>query len=256
MRIRPWLSRIVLAAVIAAASAHSAAAQITHVTGLVKDASGQGIRGATIRAENPAASPSTFTASSDEKGRFALVGLRSGQWTFVAEAPGYEPQAVKTAVSARMTARGTQIDFTLARAAAVVPFGALGGIPAKDLQTELSAADELYNAAKWDQAIAAYKAILTKAPALSVINLQIASANLEGGDVQRAKGENDEAAKYYQRAADLNPAWGKPVFRLGQLAAGRGDKDAAVKLMEKVIVIDPTSAEATQAKTLIEQYKK
>jgi uncharacterized GH25 family protein len=54
----------------------------------VKDDRGVPIKGATIIAENPDASPASFTVSSDEKGRFAIIGLRSGLWSFRAGAPG------------------------------------------------------------------------------------------------------------------------------------------------------------------------
>ena len=57
------------------------------------------------------------------------------------------------------------------------PVGVLGGLRAGDLQSELANADELYNTQQWDRSIAAYKAILAKAPALSVIrNSTIATA--------------------------------------------------------------------------------
>ena len=69
-----------LAAVLLIALAGSAAAQTGRVTGVVKDDRGDPIKGATIIAENPDASPSSFTASTDENGRFAMIGLRSGVW--------------------------------------------------------------------------------------------------------------------------------------------------------------------------------
>ena len=56
-----------LAAVLSIALAASAAAQIGRVTGLVKDDHGDPVKGATIIAENPDASPTSFTASTDEK---------------------------------------------------------------------------------------------------------------------------------------------------------------------------------------------
>ena len=220
MRFRLCFSRVALAAAIVAASASAASAQITHVTGVVKDAGGQSIKGATVRAENPAAIPNTFTASSDEKGRFALIGLRSGQWAFIAEAPGYEPQVVRAAVSARMAAQGTQIVFMLAKAAAVAPYGALGGVQAKDLQNELAAADELYSAARWDQAITAYKAILAKAPALSVINLQIASAYQNKKDL-------NSALSVYNDLLKADPANEKARAGVGLTQLERGDVKAA-----------------------------
>jgi tetratricopeptide (TPR) repeat protein len=54
---------------------------------------------------------------------------------------------------------------------------------------------------------------------------QSTSANKEVfynlGEVKFAKGETDEAVKYYQRAVDIDPNWGKPLFKLGLAAAGR-----------------------------------
>ncbi|MBI2835412.1 MAG: carboxypeptidase regulatory-like domain-containing protein [Acidobacteria bacterium] len=66
-------------------------AQAGRVGGVVKDEADQPIKGATVRAENPAASPSTFTTTTDAKGRFSIIGLKGGEWTFTAEAPGYAP---------------------------------------------------------------------------------------------------------------------------------------------------------------------
>src|SRR5512134_2421538 len=64
--------------------------QAGRVWGRVKDAgSGQPIKGATVTAENPQAFPTSFTAVSDDKGRFTIVGMRSGTWLLTASAPGY-----------------------------------------------------------------------------------------------------------------------------------------------------------------------
>ena len=54
----------------------------------MKDEAGQPVKGATITAENPEASPSSFTATTDDKGRFSIIGLKRGNWTFTAQAPG------------------------------------------------------------------------------------------------------------------------------------------------------------------------
>jgi Tfp pilus assembly protein PilF len=315
MRQRLHLVRGVLAALLVVAWAAGAAAQTGRVGGTVKDESGQPLKGATITAENPNASPSSFTATTDDKGRFSIIGLKSGQWTFTAQAPGYGPETGKLSVQT-IGSPNPPLTFTLKKGGGAAP-GALGGLAAKDLQGELAAADGLFNQQKWDEAIAAYRGIMAKAPALSVINLQIAAAyrnkkeydnalaaynellrvdpnndkavigigmtNLEKGDLQAAedtltkaaqgpkptrevfynlgevkfaKGATDDAASWYQKASELDPAWGKPLFKLALVQLNKGDKDATVKALEKVIAADPTSPEATQAKAVIEQLKK
>jgi Flp pilus assembly protein TadD len=315
MHHRVHLFRLALAALLVAALAEVAFAQTGRVGGTVKDDTGQPIKGATITAENPNASPSSFTATTDDKGRFSIIGLRTGRWTFTAQAPGFAPESGGMQVST-IGAPNPPLTFTLKKGGSA-PASALGGLAAKDLQADLAAADQLYNTQKWDEAITAYRAIMAKTPALSVINLQIAAAyrnkkeydnaiaaynellkvdpnndkakigigmtNLEKGDltaaedtltkaaegtnatrevfynlgeVKFAKGQTDDAAKWYQKAADMDATWGKPLFKLALVQLNKGDKDATIKALEKVIAADPTSEEATQAKTVIEQLKK
>src|SRR5690348_8089399 len=93
MNIRAIASRALVAAALAAMWAASAAAQTGRVAGTVKDESGNPIKGATVSAENPNASPSSFTAITDDKGRFSIIGLRSGQWKLTATAQGYMPES-------------------------------------------------------------------------------------------------------------------------------------------------------------------
>ena len=76
------------------------------------------------------------------------------------------------------------------------------------------------------------------------------------GEVKFSKGQADEAATWYQKASDLDPTWGKPIFKLALVQLNKGDKAATIELLNKVIVADPTSPEAAQAKTVIEQFKK
>ena len=54
----------------------------------------------------------------------------------------------------------------------------------------------------------------------------------------------------------MDGTWGKPLFKLALVQLNKGDKDATIKALEKVIAADPTSTEAATAKALIEQLKK
>ena len=76
------------------------------------------------------------------------------------------------------------------------------------------------------------------------------------GEVKFAKGETEEAVKYYTRASEMDPNWGKPLFKLGLAKLQKGDTAGTLEIMNKLVQVDPNSPEAVQAKGLIEQLKK
>ena len=220
------LFRGVLAALCVATLAGSAIAQTGRVGGIVKDEAGQPIKGATITAENPAAAPSSFTATTDDKGRFSIIGLKTGQWSFTALAPGFAPETGKMPV-ATIGAPNPPLQFTLKKGGGGAPAGsALGSMAAKDLQADLAAADLLYNGQKWDESIAAYRAIMTKAPSLSVINLQIAAA-------YRNKKEYDNAITAYNELLKTDPKNDKAIVGIGMTNLEKGDLKAAEDTLTK-----------------------
>jgi Flp pilus assembly protein TadD len=225
MRDRVHLLHIALAALVVVALAGNAAAQTGRVGGTVKDDAGQPIKGATITAENPNASPSSFTATTDDKGRFSIIGLRTGRWTFTAQAPGFAPESGGLNVQT-IGAPNPPLTFTLKKGATSGPASALGNLAAKDLQAELASADALYNAQKWDESIAAYRAILAKAPALSVINLQIAAA-------YRNKKDYDSAIAAYNDLLKTDPTSDKAKIGIGMTNLEKGDLVAAEETLTK-----------------------
>lgn len=301
-----------VAAVLLTTIAGSALAQGSRVVGIVKDETGQPIKGATLSLENPDAIPRNFTSTSDDRGRFAVLGLKLGEWSIVAQAPGFLPDATRVLVRASTPVAPT---FVLRRAP-LPPPSVLGNVGARELQTELKSADQQFDAQQWDQAIASYKNILNRAPALSIVELQIGAAyrnkkdydnaiaaydellkadptsdkarvglaltymdkgdltkaettltpaaQADGaskevfyglGEIEAARGKGDEALAWYQKASSSDPNWGKPLLKLGLSAMQRGDRANAATLMQRVVAVDPTSPEAAQAKTVIEQLR-
>lgn len=211
-----------------------AVAQTGRIGGQVKDEAGQPIKGATITAENPNASPSSFTATTDDKGRFSIIGLKSGPWTFTAQAPGFGPESGNLNIQT-IGSPNPPLTFTLRKGGGAGPAGALGGVAAKDLQAELAAADSLYNAQKWDESIAAYKAIMAKAPSLSVINLQIAAA-------YRNKKDYDSALAAYNDLLKTDPNNDKAKIGVGMTNLEKGDLEAA----EQTLIAASQSVSATR----------
>ena len=292
-----------------------AAAQTGRTGGTVKDTNGQPIKGATVVAENPASAPSSFTATTDDRGRYSMIGLKAGSWKVTASAPGFSPSAGNVPIKT-IGAPMPPVDFTLAPGASG-PSGALAGVNTKELQGELAKADAMVAAKDYAGAIGVYEGMVAKVPALTALYLQIGglyrnqkqydqaieaykkvpegdtnadkakieigmtllekndlagaeaalmsvaqstSANKEVfynlGEVKFAKGETDEAVKYYQRASDIDPNWGKPLFKLGLAKLQKADTAGTLEIMNKLIQVDPNSQEAAQAKALIEQLKK
>jgi Flp pilus assembly protein TadD len=214
---RKLLTAIALGAALIV-SALPAAAQTGRVGGTVKDQSGQPIKGATVVAENPASSPSSFTTTSDDKGRFSIIGLRSGTWKITASAPGFAPGGGNVPIRT-IGAPNPPVDIVLA-AGAAGPAGALAGVDAKALQGELAKAEELLNAQQYDAAIAAYNAILAKTPALTMINLQV-------GRAYRMKKDYDQALATYKKMLEADPTNERAKIEIGMTNLEKGDFPAA-----------------------------
>lgn len=159
--------------------------------GIVRDANGQAIRGAVVRATHPDAIPGELTSTTDEDGRFALIGLKVGTtWKFVAEAPGYYPVTLEAPVRSNVM---LPLQFTLARDPGPIP-GAL----ARDIQAQLTAATALRDEGRLDQAIALYQSIQSR-------NARLTSVGLVLGDTYRLRAarEPDSLARqrFLERAA-------------------------------------------------------
>jgi tetratricopeptide (TPR) repeat protein len=251
-----------VAALLLTTIAGSALAQGSRVVGIVKDETGQPIKGATLSLENPDAIPRNFTATSDDRGRFAVLGLKAGEWSIVAQAPGFLPDATRVQVRVTTPVAPT---FTLRRAP-LPPPSVLGNVGAKELQNDLKAADRQFDSQQWDQAIASYKNILSRAPALSMLNLQIGAAyrnkkDYDGAiaaynDLLKADPANDKArvglALAYMEKGDLaiaestltqaaqaQGASRELLYSLGEIEAARGKADDAQSWYQKASTTDP-----------------
>jgi Flp pilus assembly protein TadD len=313
MRQRRCRLSLLLATFLLAWGADRAQAQGGRVGGSVRDETGEPVKGVTITAENVNIGRSV-TSTTDDKGRFTVLGLRGGRWRFVAIAPGFAPEAGM--MSVRSGSPNPPIVFVLKRSGSAA-FGLLGGISGKDLQEDLTAADAIFEEQRWDDSVDAYRDVMERSPALAVINLQIAAAYRNKKDYDRAVAayrdllefdpdngkaiiglaavedergnpgaaedvltravteghadrdvffalgerkmaahEADEAIRWYQRASDADPAWGKPLYKLGLCAITKGNNSDATKLLTQAITVDPTSPEAALAQSSLELLNK
>jgi tetratricopeptide (TPR) repeat protein len=233
------------------------------ISGVVNDENSRAIKAATVTAENSDTNQ-TFTATTDDKGRFTILGLRPGTWRFTAQAPGYF--ADQGSMPIHVGAPNPPIAFALKKTG-LPGGGALGSITAKDLQSELATADALFNESKWDEAVTAYKAIMEKAPTLTVIDLQIAAAYINKKDYDAAivayaellkidpnndkatvgiaradleKGDPAAAESRLAKAAE-NPSAGREIFyNLGEILFDKGDTDGSMTWYRRAAEADPS----------------
>jgi tetratricopeptide (TPR) repeat protein len=237
--------------VVTVALASSASAQTGRMSGTIKDVDGKAIKGATVRAINDAVA-SKITSTTDDKGRFSMIGVRSGTWKMVAEAPNYLPLEGQATVSAGQT---PVLALVLQRDPGPMP-GALS----KTIGDDVAAAEALRKAGRYDDAIAAYQAIQTKNARLTTVSLMLATAYRE-----KAQQEKDAAARQALLGRAIS-AYGdllknddtntRARIELGVTQMALGNADAAAKAFQDVIAANPKSPAAAEAAVHLQEIGK
>ena len=239
-------------AALALALAAAASAQTSgRITGVVKDGDGKPIKGAIIRAINDDVGM-TMTSTTDDKGRFAMIGVRSGIWSMEVEAPNFLPMRGQSNVSVSNT---PLLQLTLQRDPGPPP-----GSLSKTIAEEITAAEALRKAGRYDESIAAYQAIQAKNNKLSAVNLMLGTLYRE-----KAQQEKDAAA----RQALLNRAIGaytemlkaddtnaRARLELGVTQMAAGNNDAAAKAFQEIIAANPKTNAATEAAEQLQKIQK
>jgi tetratricopeptide (TPR) repeat protein len=152
-------------------TAADARAQVGRVAGTVTDESGRGVQGATITAENRDQAPSTITSTTDARGRFSVIGLRRGPWVFTIRAPGFE--SVHARVDVLTDRPNPPLPVALTRTFGATAAGPLSGVDVPEVRRRIDAAAALAAAGDNAAAIAAYREIVRRVPALTSVHLEI-----------------------------------------------------------------------------------
>ncbi len=179
------------------------------VVGTVRNQDRQPVKGATIRATSPNATPATTTTTSDAKGRFSFLGLRGGQYVFTIEAPGYA--ASQTTATIRYLSNNPVLEIVLQTVNDLPPGGPLAGVDVPALQRRLDEAAAREADGKVDEAIAIYRDIITKHPSLTMVHLAL------GGLLER-KHDGAGATTEYKAVLASDPTNTKARAALDRLS--------------------------------------
>jgi tetratricopeptide (TPR) repeat protein len=170
MRSIPWRSVVVGLGVLALGS--PALAQGARVQGRVLDEEGQAIAGATVTLANPSVGPAR-TASTNDKGEWAVLGLEAGAWDLDFEAEGYVTR--KISVELGSFSNPKPIEIRLERAG-----------PPPELIEAAEKGDAALAAGRFTEAREHYQALLSMRPDLAgTLHLQIARCYKEEGNVEK-----------------------------------------------------------------------
>ena len=282
LRLRRIISCTLALAFILTVVASAAAQGQGRVAGLVTDEDGNPLAGVQITATNPTANPPQFTTVTEGDGRFAILGLMSGQWMFRADCTGecadrngsprgYGPSEGPSNIT---QTRNPPIDFSLLRIrhplAQMLGDDAVAGIDLDAVDAQITAADAAFNGGSYQQAISGYEAVLVQLPALSNLYFNIGNAyaqmqehdaavaaydralaaDPQNQNVQVARARvrlaagtaNDSDRQVLEQAASSLSASREDLYNQGEQAFAQGDVDGAAQWYERATMVDPNWA--------------
>lgn len=167
------------------------------VIGTVRDEQGRPLKGATVVAENESYFPRSFSAATDAKGRFSVLGLRRATYKVTIRAAGFETVTFDLPVVSGSA--NAPLDFKLVRSLEPAPPPLLAGADAAKLQKDLDEAAAFIGAGRIDAAITAYRRIAEATPSLTSVSLQL-------GYLHEVKGNRGAAIAAYEAALKADPA--------------------------------------------------
>lgn len=205
------------------------------VGGNVVDESGAKVAGALVVVESPR-SATKMETKTDKKGHFAVGGLGTGSWRVTVSKEGYLTAATEVQVSQIKANPPVALTLKKASGSATAASVEAGG-------SLLDSGNALLKEGRYDEAIAAFEEFAVKFPAIYAVRLNIGSACLGKGDLDRAEAEfkavldkNGASPEDLRKEKDTSL---KALSGLGETALKRGDFETAQGYFRRALEISP-----------------
>jgi len=230
------------------------------VGGSVVDEAGNPIAGVTVKMTH-AQYQGGPTLTTDENGKWFVVGIRGGAWLIDYSMAGYKPYGISVEISNVRT--GKPIEVVLEKAAAMAESGI-----SEEQKEALSTADSLFQAGDYQAALDEYTTLKGTFPELTFIDLRIADCQAGLGDYDAAiaiadeilakepnnnaayttagnaafkKGDFETAYTYYKKLADAAPNDAGVQANFGQITMEIGNYEESQAAFSKAIELSPTA---------------
>jgi tetratricopeptide (TPR) repeat protein len=205
------------------------------ITGTVTDEAGAPLEGALVVAQSTR-SETKLEGRSDEKGRFAIVGLGTGNWQVTASMNGYQSASLE--MNVRQLSQNPPISFTLKKLSDMAAFAA-----DKEALALFDQGNSLLNQGNYDEALRMFEGFVAKHPEIYQVHLNIGTCYLKKEELDKAESEFKlvldkvmEAHGDLKKDADASL---RASTGLGEVSLRRGDFDAAQKYLAQAVDISP-----------------
>jgi len=205
------------------------------ISGEIVDESGAKILDALVVVESTRSSTRLETKT-DKKGHFAVGGLGTGAWRVTASKEGYLSAATEVQVSQLAANPPVLLTLTSASAGGAATSAEAGA-------SLLDSGNALLKAGRYDEALAVFEDFAAKFPDIYAVRLNIGSACMEKGDLDRAEAEfkavldkNGPAPEDLRKQKDTSL---KALSGLGEVALKRGDFESAQGFFRRALEISP-----------------
>jgi Tfp pilus assembly protein PilF len=205
------------------------------ISGDVKDEYGAPIESARVSAQHLTAA-ALLEAKSDKKGHFAIAGFGSGMWRFTVVKEGY--LTLTKDMEIHQLKANPPLDVVMKKVAGIADLRAdEAGLQAFDQGNALA------EKGNYDEAFKIFEDFLAKYPEIYQARLNLASACLKKGDLDRAEAEFkavlEKALPAQADAKQDKSSAIRALSGLGEMALRKGDFESVQKHFTQALEISP-----------------